>query len=296
MAALLLIPILVCGVIWISNHPEAKLHISTYQGWLIYLQAAKYGVIILGSVFFVLEILFPLITVDLLNWATRIDLSLSPYSITTIISDTIFSNLNSIVIIQDPKLLKSTEYFATLSAISIAITIAISDFKKTRQNNNIRQKIMRIYHDNSQIEYLLACLGDDFLSSKGQNIEDRRLAFITLDTRKFYIGIPAIISPPNESSITGSEISIFPVYSGHRNEKTLRMEILNRYDLHLDIIDNEADHCDIIAIPKDRIVSLSSFTMSIHRKIDNNMLNGSLDPTDEYLNRIDEIKRDIKKD
>lgn len=295
MAALLLIPILVCGVIWISNHPEAKLHISTYQGWLIYLQAAKYGVIILGSVFFVLEILFPLITVDFLNWATRIDLSLSPYSITTIISDTIFSNLNSIVITQDPKLLKSTEYFATLSAISIAITIAISDFKKTRQNNNLRQKIMRIYHDNSQIEYLLACLGDDFLSSTGQNIEDRRLAFITLDTRKFYIGIPAIISPPNESSITGSEISIFPVYSGHRNEKTLRMEILNRYDLHLDIIDNEADHCDIIAIPKDRIVSLSSFTMSIHRKIDNNMLSSSLDPSDEYLSRIDEIKRDIKK-
>ncbi|MDR5865284.1 hypothetical protein [Halomonas koreensis] len=269
MIALLIIPILVCGIIWISGHPRQRLHISKYQGWLVYLHAAKYGSFIIGSVFLLTEFL-PYAAFWLLNKLTCIYLPVYNLSLSELISDLLFSGFLSGLSIDNKGEL--TLRLLSFSATSIVLTAFITWTQKKLNYTNLSKVIMELYYENSQIDYLLSCITDDFLSSRDLPLEERKLAFITLDTRKFYIGVPVIISPPDEIGISGSEIAILPVYSGYRAEETLRMNIKNAYTFKLpDNGRDEVDDCDLIAIPKENIVSVSAFTMKIHRQIDNNM-------------------------
>lgn len=59
MVSLFIVPVLLCGIIWIKLNPKQKAKISTYQGWIIYLYATFYGVVALSICWVFLEYVIP---------------------------------------------------------------------------------------------------------------------------------------------------------------------------------------------------------------------------------------------
>lgn len=269
MAAILLIPILVSGIIWISGHPSESLSISKYQGWLVYLHTIKAGVFITFFSFFLFEffVIFPTI----LNFGIKEGHHLPIYSIINSLASVSIRSVEQLFS-PDSATNRALHYSISFSIVTIILSYVLVFFERKYGGYKKDVIIMNLYYENSQSDYLLSCIADEFISSHHLKLEDRKLAFITLDTRKFYIGIPVIISPPNEIGISSDEIAILPIYSGFRQEKDLRMQLKNSYKILLPESHHpdDIDHCDLITIPKSRIVTVSAFTMSIHEDVDDN--------------------------
>jgi len=59
----LIIPVLICGIIWIKYSPYEALKVSTYQGWIVYLYAASFGLIAVIFSWLFLDIIIPILLV-----------------------------------------------------------------------------------------------------------------------------------------------------------------------------------------------------------------------------------------
>lgn len=88
-------------------------------------------------------------------------------------------------------------------------------------------------------------------------------ALITLENRKFYIGLPLIIPEPDEDSVLASSVQIIPVMSGIRKEKDQSLEITTKYDFDL----SSPKHEDSISIPTGKIISVSGFMFETHERL-----------------------------
>ncbi|MBY5925468.1 MULTISPECIES: hypothetical protein [unclassified Halomonas] len=68
MIGLLIFPVLVCGYIYITESPREQIRISLYHGWLLYIRAAKFGILIVAFVAALFGYLLPAIGTSIGHW------------------------------------------------------------------------------------------------------------------------------------------------------------------------------------------------------------------------------------
>ena len=69
-----IVPILVCGFIYLNSHPQHRLQIGNYHGWLIYFHAVKFGLVIVFLSFVVFEYFLPR-AIQGINYIASCDIS-----------------------------------------------------------------------------------------------------------------------------------------------------------------------------------------------------------------------------
>jgi len=113
----------------------------------------------------------------------------------------------------------------------------------------------------------------DELSNIREDLQHRALQFalITLENGKFYIGLPKIVPPPDEESISSNSILIIPVASGFRqSDHSLDINTYYEFDL------SSSSHHDGIAFLTEKILTVSGFSFdNFHRikELSNNLKN-----------------------
>lgn len=93
---------------------------------------------------------------------------------------------------------------------------------------------------------------------------------ISLDTGKVYVGMPVLSQEPNDQN---SHVTILPIYSGYRQEKTLKFVIATRYDMVVELVEAGVERQEYIedffmTIPRDRIVSAHVFNHRLYKQVD----------------------------
>ncbi|MGM8932469.1 hypothetical protein [Salinicola halophyticus] len=118
-------------------------------------------------------------------------------------------------------------------------------------------------------EYLIVQHGN-LIDLKKRIVNGRKLAQINLDSGKVYIGIPKAVKFPDEHGSVASEVVLYPWYSGYRDDNQT-LTLSNQYHpLHEDA-DGQVSEVDYVVIPKEKIVSISSFMMKYYRSINSNV-------------------------
>ncbi|MGY2461076.1 hypothetical protein [Vreelandella sulfidaeris] len=192
MIALLLIPILICGITILKGHPYESLKIGTYKGWPIYLYAIKNGTIFIFFIFIISDLLIPLFSefskfyslspedrkqFSLFTFISLESKELSPLNIISVFLYNInhTENIISIFSLNDEE--KLTLKFLSLSFLSIALstllvklklaskkilsktTPRLASFFQERDN----AKIASIYKEKSPSDFLLLQITDTFV-------------------------------------------------------------------------------------------------------------------------------------
>ncbi|WP_323846396.1 hypothetical protein [Microbulbifer magnicolonia] len=93
---------------------------------------------------------------------------------------------------------------------------------------------------------------------------------VSLDTGKVYVGMPALSREPSSEN---SHISILPIYSGYRKEKSLKFVLATRYEAVAKLVSSGAEHSDdakdfYMAFPRERIVSIHIFNDHLYKQVD----------------------------
>ncbi|HHH2174850.1 TPA: hypothetical protein ACPY6A_001736 [Yersinia enterocolitica] len=250
MFALLIIPLIVSGYIVLTTHPYHFYRLHRYDGQLLYMKAAKYGVWCL-----VWSIIL----------AFLIKLSLPKIHMVTFFSEQLnFS--------KDKHNDRVIGWLVLLSCSSIFIAWLWGFSSKilTTWRTQIINLIQGIEVDNDIASELVKLRMLQDLVSEGSmdkmffdSLVDRKPVLITLKSKKLYVGIVSALGEPNEKDGPNTEISILPIMSGYRDKDTLRVIFTNDYN-------DFYDHDTTIVIPLNEISHTSWFTISIHDKVDNN--------------------------
>lgn len=253
MIAFLAIPLLVCGLIWITTTPKEQFRVSAYQGWLVYLHAAKLGLYHFIFVYIIFEMvggsLFDYIIRELVT--VRIDNKLTP---TNIVSYFLIDFLPEKIKTSDRT--ETAAYLLSLSFIFVSSTAILSIATKgAHKRFNYRRYYLRKYwKDNNPFDYFLL-----------ESVEKEKPVLITLEDRKCYAGFIWNIQEPNEESTGHKEVALAPFLSGYRDKDTLLLLFLNSY--------KKEDECKFI-FPREKIVSISWFDLETYLSTNNNREEG----------------------
>lgn len=162
MVSLFIVPVLLCGIIWIKLNPKQKAKISTYQGWIIYLYATFYGVVALSICWVFLEYVIPFL---IRNGENVFDYLLIKTGIDIRINENYLDEFALYIIDKPPMSLPEEERYysfikarsGVISALAVVLTFAYSllVFVFLNTENSKKKRVFKIYEHNSPIDYQL---------------------------------------------------------------------------------------------------------------------------------------------
>lgn len=252
MLALLIIPLLVSGYILLTTHPYHYYRLHRYDGQLLYMKSAAYGLWCL---------VWTLIIAYLIKWQwpsihlvmyvrEQLDLKLADSGSERIIGWIILLSCGSIFLAYTwGKGARQVVIFKFKIFKFILRFVNGTKFPKTDDANivmlGMRQELVK---DNP--------LDEMFFDS----LVDRKTILFTLQNKKVYVGIVNALGEPNEKDGPNQHVSILPIMSGHRDKDTLSVILKNEYK---DIQDKDTS----IVFPLEEISQVSWFDMDTHLKV-----------------------------
>ncbi|CAI2487368.1 hypothetical protein [Serratia proteamaculans] len=241
MGPIIVMIVLVCGYWYTNNHYQSRVKHARSNGWNSYFQVALHGCkfFLYGIIASLVVWLLACVADFLLNIPLFMKSDLyTPVAIHGWMADKSF--------IEQPLLL----WLAASFAIVVAFTEG-TQAKQALQDGDSRLKAYREVAKSDAMENLLI-----------QAIDEGRLIFATLKSRKVYIGYVA--SPRFEHSEM-AHLSVIPYVSGYRDKDTLRFIECHRYVDHYlqHDITGESEPMNLQhfrnIIPMDQIESVSIF-------------------------------------
>ena len=248
MGPLVIMVVLVCGFWYTENHYQSRIRQARSNGWNSYFYVAMHGckfaiqgftlmavtfviLLVISSVINVFGYFWPKLHVHFYSWLT--DVKIMSYPL-----------------------------FFVLSML-LAVFIAYDQGNNARraiENEEIRQSAYREMAAQDGIESLLV-----------QAIDEGKLIFVTLKSRKVYIGYVA--APRMEHQET-QHLALIPYISGYRDKDTLRYHEQHRYyELYLsknitaDSTPLNLNHFRHV-IPMDQVESISIFDTETYKSFE----------------------------
>ncbi|WP_318385948.1 hypothetical protein [Enterobacter sp.] len=203
MGPLIIMVVLVCGFWYTQNHYQSRIKLARSDGWNAYFYVAMHGckfaiqgfavvsiifvlLLVLSAIINILGMIWPSLHADLYSWLT--DIKVMSYPLFFVLS--------------------------LMTAVCLAVEQGNSA-KRALEDNDARQKAYREMATQDGIEALLV-----------QAIDEGKLVFVTLKSRKVYIGY---VAAPRMEHHDTQHLSIIPYISGYRDKDTLRYQEQHRY-------------------------------------------------------------------
>ncbi|HCJ1575898.1 hypothetical protein NY416_07490 [Enterobacter hormaechei] len=251
MFAFLIIPLLVSGFIVITTHPFHFFRLHRYDGQLLYMKAAKYGLwCLVWSVFiaFIIKYYFPsahLVT----DVSQSLGLGESLYQ-KRITGWLIFLSCTSVLLAWLSGVIAN--WFTTLRSQMIyrffyKKDISIEESKELVKLRTLQDLVTEGSMDSVFFDSLI----------------DRKSILVSMTNKKVYVGIVNALGEPNEKDGPNQQISILPIMSGYRDKDTLNVCFTNDYN-------NIEGYDTSVIIPVSQITQVSWFTMEVHDQVNNN--------------------------
>lgn len=250
MGPLVIMVVLVCGFWYTENHYQSRIRHARTNGWTSYFSVAMHGCKFVVQGFFVVLALFVVL-----------------FTISVVISiphffwpdEYTYKNLYSWL--SDKKVMSYPWFFVLSLGFACLFAFIMGDTaKKAMRDERVRQEAYREMAAMDGIEALLV-----------QAIDEDKLIFVTLKSRKVYIGYVA--APRIEHSHT-QHLAIIPFISGYRDKDTLRYHEQHRYyELYLnenitpDSVPLNLQHFRHV-IPMDQVEAISLFDTSTYKSFD----------------------------
>ncbi|MCK7146245.1 hypothetical protein L8P18_07470 [Enterobacter bugandensis] len=251
MFAFLIIPLLVSGFIVITTHPFHFFRLHRYDGQLLYMKAAKYGLwCLVWSVLiaFIIKYYFPsahLVT----DVSQSLGLGESLYQ-KRITGWLIFLSCTSVLLAWLSGVIAN--WFTTLRSQMIykffyKKDISIEESKELVKLRTLQDLVTEGSMDSVFFDSLI----------------DRKSILVSMTNKKVYVGIVNALGEPNEKDGPNQQISILPIMSGYRDKDTLNVYFTNDYN-------NIEGYDTSVIIPVSQITQVSWFTMEVHDQVNNN--------------------------
>lgn len=209
MAPLIITVILVCGFWYTENHYQSRIHHARTNGWSSYFYVAMHGCRFVAQGFLLV------LTAYIVVWLTGI----IPVVINLFRDEPLEWHFFAWLV--DKKVMELPLFVAV--AMIMACVIAYTegkDARKEMENEEARQKAYREMAAKDSMENLLI-----------QAIDTEMLIFVTLKSRKVYIGY---VAAPRVEFHSSAHLEIIPFISGYRDKDSLRYKEQHRYyDLYL---------------------------------------------------------------
>lgn len=203
MGPLIIMVVLVCGFWYTQNHYQSRIKLARSNGWNAYFYVAMHGckfaiqgfgviavlfvtLLLVSGVINLLGLIWPSIHADLYSWMT--DIKVMSYPLFFVLS------------------------------LMMACLLAFgqgNNAKRSLENDDIRQYAYREMAAQDGIESLLV-----------QAIDEGKLIFVTMKSRKVYIGY---VAAPRMEHHDTQHLAIIPYISGYRDKDTLRYHEQHRY-------------------------------------------------------------------
>ncbi|MDT8894432.1 hypothetical protein RSO41_07155 [Halomonas sp. I1] len=247
MIGILIVPLLICGITYIYNSHKQFAKISTYQGWLVYLHAARFGFYIF---------MFSIILFEVAPYFINKLFNISYYPIREI-RDLIINEIDPPG--TDKHKYQAYVYSAIFSVLTISGTYVSLKIKNFIFKNGYDKSVEKVLKSHSVSDYLLLRLlkKREEQLSHGAPAEELMYAFITLSNRKIYIGSLKLVPPPNEERTNSEEFLLVPFFSGYRDEKSLSVNITHMYEYESPESIREED---AISFSKSNIITIGAFS------------------------------------
>ncbi|MBA0177503.1 hypothetical protein ACI51Z_00685 [Pectobacterium carotovorum] len=253
MFALLIIPLLVSGYIVITTHPYHFYRLHRYDGQLLYMKSATYGVWCFFwtlLIAYIIKWLFPSFHLVMML-REQLDLKISGQGNERVIGWIILLSCGALFI----------SWLWGLGAKKLVI---------------YRSKLLNFIHgiDTSKVDYenvVMLRMRQELINDNPMDeiffdsLVDRRSILVTLQNKKTYVGIVNSLGEPNEKEGPNQYISILPIISGYREKDTLKLILENEY--------KELKDADTSVIfPLKEVAQISWFDMETHEKVKNSKL------------------------
>ncbi|MGV6392688.1 hypothetical protein ACVN7N_21830 [Escherichia coli] len=249
MGPLVIMVVLVCGFWYTENHYQSRIRHARTNGWTSYFYVAMHGCKFIVQGFAVIFALY------IILWLFSLIISLPHLIWPTYGMKDIYSWLTVKEVMNYPLL------FAFSMGMSCLLAYAAGqNARKSLEKEEVRQAAYREMASMDGVESLLV-----------QAIDEDMLIFVTLKSRKVYIGYVA--APRIEHSHT-QHLAIIPYISGYRDKDTLRYHEQHRYyELYLAkgiTADSEGLNLQHFrhVIPMDQVEAVSLFDTGTYLSFD----------------------------
>lgn len=248
MGPLILMVVLVCGFWYTQNHYQSRIKLARSDGWNAYFYVAMHGLklavqgVAVVFIFFLLLLLITFIVNHILFLWVIFDFDL-------------YSWMTEIKIMSYPLF-----FWLSLLMAGVMAWAQGHNAKLALEDNEKRQLAYREMAAQDGIEALLL-----------QAIDEDKLIFVTLKSRKVYIGY---VAAPRMEHHETQHLAIIPYISGYRDKDTLRYHEQHRYfELYLSKnIDGVSVPLNIMhfrhVIPMEQIEGVSLFDTETYESFD----------------------------
>lgn len=248
MGPLIIMVVLVCGFWYTQNHYQSRIKLARSDGWNAYFYVAMHGckfaiqgfgvvtalfvlLLLLSTVVNILGMIWPSLHADYYSWLT--DIKVMSYPLFFVLS------------------------------MTMAVWLAVeqgNNAKRALENDEDRQQAYREMAAQDGIESLLV-----------QAIDEGKLIFVTLKSRKVYIGY---VAAPRMEHHDTQHLAIIPYISGYRDKDTLRYHEQHRYfelylsqDITADSVPLNFGHFRHV-MPMDQVKGVSLFDTETYKSFD----------------------------
>ena len=251
MALLLLLPILVSGFLVFLNHPSLFYRLHRYEGQLLYLQAARYGLycqllafVLVGVVSLMLSHEWPGFCVDKARLAC-----VPPFS-TDYLGELgrLLASLGWVK--EKPSRAVAFLMLSGLAAVSVPGPWAMASIWLLKRKLDVEKRdLIQLYllHESIKHSPVLTTLLEAF--SLQQEV------MISMSDRKVYVGFILSVGAPNEVVGIDQDIQLLPSISGYRDKDTLKVSYTTEYSSIAQI--------HPIFLRQENILSVSLFSQEI---------------------------------
>ncbi|MDR8523455.1 hypothetical protein [Shewanella fidelis] len=275
MLLLLLLPILVSGYIVFTTHPFHYYRLHRYEGQLLYLGSAYYGVICtaLGITFTLLvncyvppyiEIFTLRIPLDIFSYVSQMVDPLLTFerqekahehltwmllcSIASLLVAKLWAYLATIRL-----WIKSVDLPDSFSIRRLKISIKKRKWLSPKKNSSLATS------DKAKILLMSSILKDSPMDALFlESYINEEFLLITLSDRKVYVGRVISLGEPNESEGMDQEITITPFLSGYRDKDALFITYTTKY--------NEVSEDVALTLKQDLVTSATKFSVPVYEE------------------------------
>jgi len=247
MLLLLIFPVLVAGFFACHIHPVHAYKLHRYEGQYLYLKSAELGIrcfALGGTLALVAHVLLP---DRIVAGSIELDLQFA----------TGFANVFEAMVAKDEQEASKAAWFFILTAATFlaAFIIRLWGYLSLRSrfgtNDHQKQKVyvMGEILADSPLDYLLFEL----------SLATDKYAMISLNDRKVYVGKVIDMGEPTETNGVDQDISIMPLMSGFRDEKTLEVRFTTDYA--------EVESDIYLSLRQDMITSVTEFDFDAYKTL-----------------------------
>ncbi|MCS3425901.1 hypothetical protein M2403_004534 [Rahnella sp. BIGb0603] len=250
MGPLVIMVVLVCGFWYTENHYQSRIRHARTNGWTSYFSVAMHGCKFVVQGFFTVLALYALlffisliISIPHLFWAD------------------VYEYKNLYWWLTDKNVMSYPWSFVL--SLGLACLFAFAAGNNAKQKMQDEKERLLAYREMAAMDGIEALLV--------QAIDEGKLIFVTLKSRKVYIGYVA--APRIEHSHT-QHLALIPYISGYRDKDTLRYHEQHRYyELYLDKnITADSDPLNLQhfrhVVPMDQVEAISLFDTSTYKSFD----------------------------